>query len=134
MLNFDFQNPTRIVFGQGSVARLAELVPAQARVLVLYGGGSAERHGTLAEVEAALGGRTIHRFGGIEPNPNYETLMQAVELARRERLDFCWRWAAVPSLMAPNLWLLRCITRATRGRFWKRAARVSVMCCRWAQC
>ncbi|MDD2536797.1 MAG: iron-containing alcohol dehydrogenase, partial [Macromonas bipunctata] len=88
MLNFDFQNPTRIVFGQGSVARLDELVPAQARVLVLYGGGSAERHGTLAEVEAALGGRTIHRFGGIEPNPTYETLMQAVELARRERLDF----------------------------------------------
>lgn len=88
MLNFDFQNPTRIVFGQGSVARLDELVPAQARVLVLYGGGSAERHGTLAEVEAALGGRTIHRFGGIEPNPTYETLMQAVELVRRERLDF----------------------------------------------
>lgn len=88
MLNFDFQNPTRIVFGQGSVARLDELVPAQARVLVLYGGGSAERHGTLAEVEAALGGRTVHRFGGIEPNPTYETLMQAVELVRRERLDF----------------------------------------------
>ena len=51
MLNFDYYNPTRIVFGEGSIARLNELVPANARVLVLYGGGSAERNGTLAEVE-----------------------------------------------------------------------------------
>ena len=83
MLNFDYANPTRIVFGEGSIARLDELVPADARVLVLYGGGSAERNGTLAEVTAALGARTVHRFGGIEPNPTYETLMNAVGVAVR---------------------------------------------------
>lgn len=88
MNNFEHYNPTRIVFGEGSIARLAELVPADARVLVLYGGGSAERNGTLAEVEAALGGRAVQHFGGIEPNPTYETLMKAVELIRREQLDF----------------------------------------------
>lgn len=88
MHNFEYYNPTRIVFGEGSIPRLAELVPADARVLVLYGGGSAERNGTLAEVEAALGDRTFQRFGGIEPNPTYETLMQAVELIRRDKLDF----------------------------------------------
>jgi NADP-dependent alcohol dehydrogenase len=88
MQNFDLYNPTRIVFGQGTIARLDALVPADARVLVLYGGGSAERHGTLAEVEAALGSRSVHRFGGIEPNPTYETLMKAVEQIRREKLDF----------------------------------------------
>lgn len=88
MLNFDYYNPTRIVFGKDSIARLDELVPADARVLVLYGGGSAERNGTLAEVEAALGARTVQRFGGIEPNPAYETLMGAVEQIRREKLDF----------------------------------------------
>ncbi|WP_068807483.1 iron-containing alcohol dehydrogenase [Thauera phenolivorans] len=88
MLNFDYYNPTRIVFGEGSIARLDELVPADARVLVLYGGGSAERNGTLAEVEAALAGRSVQRFGGIEPNPAYETLMEAVALVRREKLDF----------------------------------------------
>lgn len=88
MHNFEYYNPTRIVFGEGSIPRLAELVPADARVLVLYGGGSAERNGTLAEVEAALGDRAFQRFGGIEPNPTYETLMQAVELIRRDKLDF----------------------------------------------
>lgn len=88
MQNFEYYNPTRIVFGEGSIPRLADLVPADARVLVLYGGGSAERNGTLAEVEAALGDRTFQRFGGIEPNPTYETLMQAVELIRRDKLDF----------------------------------------------
>lgn len=88
MHNFEYYNPTRIVFGEGSIPRLADLVPADARVLVLYGGGSAERNGTLAEVEAALGSRTMQRFGGIEPNPTYETLMQAVEQIRREKLDF----------------------------------------------
>lgn len=88
MHNFEYYNPTRIVFGEGSIPRLADLVPADARVLVLYGGGSAERNGTLAEVEAALGDRAFQRFGGIEPNPTYETLMQAVELIRRDKLDF----------------------------------------------
>ena len=88
MLNFDYYNPTRIVFGKDSIARIDKLVPANARVLILYGGGSAERNGTLAEVEAALGARTLQRFGGIEPNPSYETLMGAVEQVRREKLDF----------------------------------------------
>lgn len=88
MHNFEYYNPTRIVFGEGSIPRLADLVPADARVLVLYGGGSAERNGTLAEVEAALGERRFQRFGGIEPNPTYETLMKAVEQIRREKLDF----------------------------------------------
>lgn len=88
MHNFEYYNPTRIVFGEGSIPRLADLVPADARVLVLYGGGSAERNGTLAEVEAALGERRFQRFGGIEPNPTYETLMQAVEQIRRDKLDF----------------------------------------------
>jgi len=88
MLDFAYLNPTKILFGAGAIARLGAEIPAEARVLITYGGGSAERNGTLAEVEAALGGRTVHRFGGIEPNPTYETLMRAVEQARRERIDF----------------------------------------------
>ncbi|KVD93851.1 aldehyde reductase [Burkholderia stagnalis] len=88
MQNFDYANPTRIVFGDGTIARLADLVPADARVLVLYGGASAEKSGTLGEVRAALTGRHVASFGGIEPNPSYETLMEAVALVRRDRLDF----------------------------------------------
>ena len=88
MLNFEFHNPTRIVFGQGKVADLARLVPPQARVLVLYGGESARRTGTLDEVRAALGERSVSEFGGIEPNPSYETLMRAVEQVRAEHIDY----------------------------------------------
>jgi len=88
MQNFVFQNPTKIVFGTKTIANLADLVPAQARVLVLYGGASAEKNGTLAEVRAALGARMIQEFGGIEANPTYETMMRAVEQVRREKLDF----------------------------------------------
>jgi len=88
MLNFTFHNPTAIVFGQGSIAQLSERVPVNARILVLYGGSSAEKNGTLNEVRTALQGRNIHEFGGIEPNPTYETLMRAVDLVRSKDLDF----------------------------------------------
>ncbi|WP_348700405.1 iron-containing alcohol dehydrogenase [Duganella fentianensis] len=88
MKNFEFHNPTRIVFGAGTVGRIDQLIPAHARVLILYGGASAEKTGTLAEVRQALGQRSVQEFGGIEPNPSYETLMRAVQLVRAEKLDF----------------------------------------------
>lgn len=88
MTNFEFFNPTKIVFGTDTIAKLDQLVPANARVLILLGGESARKNGTLAEVRAALGAREVHEFNGIEPNPSYETLMQAVELIRTEKLDF----------------------------------------------
>lgn len=88
MLNFEFYNPTKIIFGAETVSRLADLVPAKANVLILYGGSSAKKNGTLDEVKAALGSRALQEFGGIEPNPSYETLMPAVEQIRREKIDF----------------------------------------------
>ena len=88
MKNFQFYNPTQIVFGAGKVAALSTLVPADARVLILFGGASAQKTGTLDEVKAALGERVVHEFGGIEPNPSYETLMRAVEQVRAEKIDF----------------------------------------------
>ena len=88
MQNFSFHNPTRILFGRGRIADIAREVPADARVLITYGGGSVVRSGTLDEVKAALKNSTVFEFAGIEPNPTYETLMQAVDLARRERIDF----------------------------------------------
>jgi len=88
MNNFEFYNPTKIVFGTETIARLADLVPADAKVLMLYGGSSASKNGTLDEVRTAFGSRTVQEFGGIEPNPSYETLMQAVEKMRVEQLDY----------------------------------------------
>jgi len=88
MLNFKFYNPTKIVFGPGTITELEKLIPAAARVLILYGGASAEATGTLAEVRQALAPRVTQEFGGIEANPTYETLIRAVEQVRAEKLDF----------------------------------------------
>jgi len=88
MQDFEFFNPTRIVFGKGRIQNLDRLVPAEARVLVLYGGGSVLANGTLQEVRAALGQRFVREFAGIEPNPTYETLMRAVAQAREAKVDF----------------------------------------------
>ena len=88
MLNFDFYNPTHISFGQGHIAKLDSFVPMDAKVMVLFGGQSAQRTGTLDEVQQALGARQVLLFGGVEANPTYEKLMQAVEIAREQKIDF----------------------------------------------
>lgn len=88
MQNFNFYNPTRICFGQGSIAQLDKLVPADARVLVLYGGQSAKKNGTLDEVAQALGTRDVSYFAGIEPNPSYETLCKAITQVKAEQRNF----------------------------------------------
>ncbi|CAN5773271.1 iron-containing alcohol dehydrogenase [soil metagenome] len=88
MLNFDFYNPTHILFGKNRIADLAKTVPPDARVLILYGGGSIKNNGVLDEVRQALSTHVVQEFSGIEPNPSYETLMLAVEIVRKEKLDF----------------------------------------------
>lgn len=88
MFNFDFYNPTHIVFGKDRLGELDSLVPKDAKVLVLYGGGSVKKYGTLTKVTAGLGNRKIIEFGGIEPNPKFTTLMKAVEVVKKENIDF----------------------------------------------
>lgn len=88
MLNFKYHNPTQIVFGRGSIAELPKLIPAEAKVLMTYGGGSIKQNGVYDQVARAMQGRTMLEFGGIEPNPRYETCMKAVELVRAESVDF----------------------------------------------
>ena len=91
MNNFQYYNPVRIVFGEGQIKELSELVPQDARVLITYGGGSAERTGTLDEVRTALkanGQRDIFEFGGIEPNPEFNTLLKAADMVNEHDIDF----------------------------------------------
>lgn len=88
MNNFDFRNPTHILFGKGRIADLKDQVPADAKVLILYGGGSAEKTGVLGQVRAALAGRTLVEFGGIEPNPRFATALKAVEVIGQEGITF----------------------------------------------
>jgi NADP-dependent alcohol dehydrogenase len=88
MQNFIFSNPTKIAFGEGQIKELANLLPQDARILVTYGGGSIKKNGVYEQVAAALTGKTWIEFGGIEPNPHYETLMQATALAKEHQIDF----------------------------------------------
>jgi len=88
MENFEFFNPVKIIFGKGQIAKLGGALPAGARLLVTYGTGSIKRNGVYDQVMANLQGHTVSEFSGIEPNPAYETLMKAVEVVKRERIDF----------------------------------------------
>jgi len=88
MFNFTFHNPTKIVFGKGTIAELGDLVPSGCKVLMTYGSGSIKRNGVYDQVMDALRECSVVEFGGVEPNPRYETLMKAVERARAEGIDF----------------------------------------------
>ena len=88
MQNFTYYNPTQIVFGKGMIAELPRLIPAGSRVLITYGGGSIKKNGVYDQVTKALAAYAVFEFGGIEPNPEYETCMRAVALGKREKVDF----------------------------------------------
>ncbi|MFZ6045036.1 iron-containing alcohol dehydrogenase [Pseudomonas sp. CR3202] len=88
MRNFTFYNPTRIHFGEGQISKLARDIPAGSRVLVTHGGGSIFQNGVWQQVEEALAGHQLARFGGIEANPQFDTLVKASQLAKTERCDF----------------------------------------------
>ncbi len=88
MQNFTFLNPVKVAFGRGAIAKLDGLAPRDGRILVTYGGGSIKNNGVHEQVITALQGRDVLEFGGIEPNPRYETLMKAVELSRKEGVAF----------------------------------------------
>ena len=88
MYNFQYANPTRVCFGEGQIATLPELIPAGSRLLVLYGGGSIKQNGVYEQLTQALAGREWLEFHGIGANPQYDQLMEAVALVKRERIDF----------------------------------------------
>lgn len=88
MFNFSYQNPTRIVFGDGQISQLSQLIPTGSKVLLTYGGGSIKQNGVYQQVTDALKGHSYLEFSGIEPNPSYETLSKAVALVKAEKIDF----------------------------------------------
>jgi len=88
MDNFAFQNPVKILFGRGQTAAIESEIPADARILMTFGGGSIKSNGVYEQAIKALAGRKVLEYGGIEANPRYETLMPAVEIVRKEKIDF----------------------------------------------
>ncbi|PSV32008.1 MULTISPECIES: iron-containing alcohol dehydrogenase [unclassified Photobacterium] len=88
MDKFTYQNPTSIHFGQGQIAAISQAIPKDKKVLVIYGGGSIKSNGVYDQVTAALDGFNWGEFSGVEPNPQYDTLMKAVELVKTESYDY----------------------------------------------
>ena len=88
MNNFTLWNPVRVHFGEGQISKLKKEIPTDKKVMVLYGGGSIKSNGIYEKTMAELNDHQVIEFSGVEPNPHYETLMKAVELARSEKVDF----------------------------------------------
>ena len=92
MQNFQFYSPTEFVFGRDTEDRAGELVKKHggSKVLIHYGGGSAERSGLLGRVRASLdkAGVSYVELGGVKPNPRDTLVYEGIELCRREGIDF----------------------------------------------
>ncbi|HRM11601.1 MAG TPA: iron-containing alcohol dehydrogenase [Flavobacterium sp.] len=88
MINFELYNPTNLIFGKGQIEKLSTLVPQGAKILLAYGGGSIFKNGIHQQVINNLKGFEIVEFGGIEPNPHFETLMKAVAVIKEQNIDF----------------------------------------------
>jgi len=90
--DFNFYAPTRVVFGRDAEQKIGELVVAYGghKVLLHYGGGSAERSGLLAVVREQLkaAGVDFVELGGVVPNPLLSLVYEGVELCRKENVDF----------------------------------------------
>ena len=88
MNNFEFFNPVKILFGKEQLTKLDVLIPADKKIMLLYGGGSIKTNGVYERVIKAIKNRDIMEFGGIEPNPSYETCMKAVEQIKAQKINF----------------------------------------------
>ena len=88
MYNFEYQNPVKIIFGKGEISKVGLNIPEGSKILLTYGGGSIFKNGVYEQVKSSIQGFDVIEFGGIEPNPHYETLMKAVEIARIENITF----------------------------------------------
>lgn len=92
MYDFEYYAPTKVEFGKGSESKLAMLLSEQGckKVLLHYGGGSAERSGLLAVVRSAMreAGCSWVELGGVQPNPRLSLVYRGIELCRAEGVDF----------------------------------------------
>lgn len=88
MNNFDFKNPTKIIFGKDTIKNIKEEIPADAKVLLLYGGGSIKKNGIYEQVKTALADVDVTEFGGIPANPEYAKLMDALTVIKDDNITY----------------------------------------------
>ena len=90
MVNFDYQTPTRLIFGRGVVQEKLHDVMAKfgKRVLITWGGGSIKRSGLYDQVREILKDKEIHELPGIEPNPKYDpSVLEGVRICKEKNID-----------------------------------------------
>ncbi|HPE39533.1 MAG TPA: iron-containing alcohol dehydrogenase [Bacteroidales bacterium] len=88
MNNFTFQNPTKLIFGKGTIAKLAKEIPTDKKLMITFGSGSVKKNGVYDQVVKALEGKKYVEFWGIEPNPTVETLRKAIQLGKENHVDY----------------------------------------------
>jgi NADP-dependent alcohol dehydrogenase len=88
MLNFEYKNPTKIIFGKGEIQKLSKEIPNDAKILVLYGGGSIKQNGIYQQISAALSGHDWIEFGGIPANPEYAVLLDALKIIKEKKINY----------------------------------------------
>lgn len=88
MNNFKYKNPTQIFFGKGQIEVLKNEIPTNAKVLMLYGGGSIKTNGVYDQVKNALKEHEVVEFAGIPSNPEYSLLLDALKVIKEENIDF----------------------------------------------
>lgn len=88
MNNFEFKNPTKIIFGKDTIKNLGTEIPKDAKILMLYGGGSIKKNGIYDQVKLALKGYQMIEMGGIPPNPEFEVLVKAIDIIKTENITY----------------------------------------------
>ena len=90
MVNFDYQTPTRLIFGRGVVQEKLHDVMEKfgKRVLITWGGGSIKRSGLYDQVREILKDKEIYELPGIEPNPKYDpSVLEGVRICKEKNID-----------------------------------------------
>lgn len=88
MNNFNLHIPTQLYFGKDQHKELSRLIPANSKILLLYGGGSIKHNGIYEQVIGELSSFDVIEFGGIEANPQYTTLTKALEVIKLNEINF----------------------------------------------
>lgn len=88
MTNFEFKNPTKIIFGKGEIAKISREIPQDARILLVYGGGSIKQNGVYDQIQEALKAHTVYEFAGVTANPEYEILLKALAVIKEKEVTY----------------------------------------------
>lgn len=88
MNSFELYNPTKIIFGKDAYTKIAHEIPSNARILMLYGGGSIRTNGVYDAVKDQLQHHALFEFEGVEPNPSVQTLQRAIHIVKKEKIDY----------------------------------------------